>query len=319
VQDSIPAVVLTFAKRRAEAIGAIGTITIATLYALGFGVTLLHYSQFGITSLSLLRAQYVLVGFYLVLPAAAFWAFMNLWVFLMSLYEIYFAKKVHYRRWVKAALWMLGAVAVVLCWHFFRPFRQGRLMAWLDTLSDFTSLWVFGMFCFVALRFTPRPEKESPFRPVFMSGRTLLVTILMICLFRYVMLFSTYGFPLIPQQYGGGAPSKIRLIPSHSAKDEPTILKMDAKLKDRSQPYQLIFEDAATYVLSDPENAGLILRVKKTLFIGYELLDARHPQKSRFEILEEEHNPRPSETVSPIFMATPATKTESLAEPSPRN
>jgi hypothetical protein len=303
-------VTLGFAKRKAEAIAAIGTITVAALYALGFGVTLLHYSQLGITSLSLLRAQYILVGFYLVLPAAAFWAFSNVAIFLISLYEIYFQKELQKLRWVKITLSLVAGIGLLLVWSFTRDvFAEPRMMQWLDTVSSSTFLWVLGLTSFVALRLMPRPEKGSKWIAVAASGKTLLVTTLAVCVFRYVALFSTYGFPLIPQQYGGGAPAKIRLIPSQSAKDESAVIKMDTKLKDRSQTYELIFEDADTYILRDPENTTLVLRLKKTLFVGYELLDAAPPPKSRWETLTEKHKSLyPTATVSPVVTATPTAK-----------
>ncbi|MEY2520548.1 MAG: hypothetical protein QOF24_2307 [Verrucomicrobiota bacterium] len=301
---------LSLPKQRAEEIAAIGAVTVATLYALGFGVTLLHYSQFGITSLSLLRAQYVLTGFYLVLPLLSLWAFFNFGAFLLSLFFDHEEPGKARRSWFQrgkrlagqGALWLFALlVAFILAsnLYFDRPFRLPEVnyprlqIAW----DRFGGLVVFSSLSVIFLALAPR-RIEGRWALTISTGRSLAVTIIVICILRYVVWFSAYGFPLIAQEYGGGAPSDIRLIvPKSSKGDAIAAIKMDAKLEERSVAYRLLFEDNETYVLAEPEKLSVVRRVKKSVFAGYELLDVSGPKRSFEEILAtrpRESTPSPS-------------------------
>jgi hypothetical protein len=242
----------------------------ALLYVAGFVVATVYYSQFDVTSLALLRPQYVLAGFWFFLPliivASVFvlaYAYYQSW----HVVEMDFPKS-RSLRFAVICLSISGLMMAVLAVTFaLDPFltKTGRIRlnsaAWvgshlIQVLSQTVPILGFGALLLWAYRDPGGPT----WRKVRIAGRLVGCSVLLVFALHYLQWFGTNVFPAIPQSIGGGQPLLVQFI-----------LKAEGQPGEQtlSEPWLLILEEPETYVIVLPTDKTTVRRITKDLYRGY--------------------------------------------------
>jgi hypothetical protein len=268
--------------RPLETITKLATAILAIWYLAGLAATSLYLSQFGISSLTFLKVQYVIVGVWMSIPPFAVVSCFSLYYsFVKHEYQYgpppwkwKFARVLdHVHRFISAVgalllLIFLFLLAISVLAPHVNPlfFIPGSLRALTFLLFDLIGIAVFGRATFSWLgEEHPRGAEEGSLK-TFVDG-VVAASLFVALAFLYVAYFATRLYPHIPSALGGGRPLSVIFVLSkdHDAQSVP--LQLDPG-GNRSIPYRLLVEDERNYfVLSDRDNESS-LEIDRSVVLG---------------------------------------------------
>jgi hypothetical protein len=240
----------------------------AIIYAWGFLVISIYLSQYHISSLNLLRVQYILAGIWIVIPILLF-SILAIW-FTAAFYKEFFTKaeeqKDKKKRWFLDFIWKIIIVVMLISGYYF---IVSDFLKWIAptftsgifVLNGFDLLKVAG-FClgiaiFLGITWNfingsrKYPEKKAPY---LLWGVLFAIFTTTIAL-GYTVYFSLYLYPKIPSILGGGQPQNVKIMIGHGDDYESLrkALNFDNN-QELSSTLKLITTTDEIYLILDPIN-----------------------------------------------------------------
>lgn len=244
-----------------ESLTKIGLLLIGALYVLGFAVNALYLARFGVSPMSLVRAQYILAGLWLVAPfgvAAILVAIVTYAVGEELETAGHGSGKPSYLKVALGAATIVGGVVILSTLalanielpssHAGVTFAVGRRVAARLTLFVLL-LTVCGGGTIAALR------RRVAVKWIGHVGRLVgLAALGLIFLAGYVGYFAANVYPLIPALIGGGAPVRVELT-----------------LKDGTRRVApLLLANEQTVIILDPRQKAVELKRDEVASLTYE-------------------------------------------------
>ena len=276
---------------KTEQLSKLIVLSAAVLYVLGYLVVSLFLGQYNVSSLNLVRAQYILAGLWLILPLVAT-GIICAWFtsYLVSEYrqvmistkkvavELEAVPKLGRPRWIRVlrafGLTFLSVSFGVTVLKFLVGHGSGGLGEDLSVSPPAESVVFVLLFCAIAggcwaagLWFLRKArQSESKDRTVWrLHAVAMLATAGMFTL-GYVGFFAARIYPHIPSVFGGGQPRKVQFLLPRDRQINHILQEGDTK--GVSKTYGLLIALDKTYVILVDEEASQTIEFGKSLVDG---------------------------------------------------
>jgi len=256
------------------------TFILGAVYVLGFLVVTFYLSQFGVTINNWLQIQYLLAGFWCLIPLIVFvlaLAFTGLelvapWI----KYSLDVPKRTRNYRFITGSI---EGVAVLIASFIFIT----EIISWLATkhynmswssalitlklfglLLAAVILMVFGFVNLCKLDEVATRNKDRIDRQISILSLNLLFAAAGIYIFLiYIWFFSITIYAVIPGEYGGGKPETVAFILS-KGQGQNYPIKADAS-GYKSIPYKLLLQTDNYYIVEGPSKQEKNIEISKDL------------------------------------------------------
>jgi hypothetical protein len=241
---------------------------LASLYSVGFLVVARHLSRYGVSTFSLLQTQYLVAGIWTVGPPVAYG-------FVQRTVERFKDKAYSFgpptwRRYILVFVasglafgLLFAASAMLLDFKGFSVSPMARL--WLCYLL----LMLPGDLAWMSWRVSAKAE-------YWWLNRHLVpfyLTIFVLAIILYALVFATSFYPLIPASLGGGMPRTIIFIPTKDGLP-PGITKDNSS--NSSIPYKLLTATDRSYVVIAPISTEESIEIGRDAVTGIVVLKDVH-------------------------------------------
>jgi hypothetical protein len=287
--------------RIVESLGRIVLTLGALLYALGFLVFTLHMASWGYFWLDLLDRRYFLAGGWATLPIGLYFVYSQVNARYLAPDGVSRTKTA--AALVKMAQWFTVIGASFLIGNALRSIGVGLTWAWMAMIfgSGFTLVLVRAL---GTKRPVPTPgHADGALQRFFRSLDVFQVTLTL----SYVTIFSYVLFPTIPQYLGGGASSRVSLVPRPEARSVLTASGVAIDSTGKSLDLTLLSLTATSFVVTpDSTEVVSVERSIVAAFIVKRPSNRPKSQASRREIVDTTHSSglpdtAHGKTVSPIL------------------
>jgi hypothetical protein len=270
------------AREFLEISGKIVALSFAIVYATGLLIVAFHLGQYGVSSLSLLRTQYIVAGLLMFVPSVVTLAFVSAAftdpfrthreddeVQPANIISVETAKRVGQVLW--NALWtviVLNSTLAALASLFvpslgnaeYLIFQNWKSFLWCS-LQIVILVKVASVVFTYLLAVTIDPVKYLKRSELVAAGMAL--GFFLVVLLSSAQYFSRRIYPLIPYEFGGGQPLKVVfLLKPDAATELAPVLAMDATGKE-SAPYYLLMETSDSYVVISQKKGERAIELKK--------------------------------------------------------
>jgi hypothetical protein len=246
-------------KSFAEVVGKLSLGALGVCYALGLIVLNVHFSRYGVYSLSLFQVNYITAGIWALLPVVAPWVLglFSLWVLLHFRWKFtkrfyrYFSLPLELRPERERAkqqgsilMWVgLAACFPVLMWRSGIDFRP-----WLGVLAV-GAVWGFLL---VLMTLIALDRKKQRKKPVIM----LVAVTVTLALVIYATIFGGEAYGTIPAHLGGGAPGQVYFIVEPDVNVKTFFKNMGIHFQgesNRTEAVRLLLVTEGEYIILTPE------------------------------------------------------------------
>jgi len=253
---------------------------LGVLYVCGFAVVFLNLSPYEVSfSISLLRAQYIVVGVLACGPIILTGLFAS-WFSFLSATEATISPRVVLKSVAVIAWWFVAGLGVVnfFLYEFAFPFSSQSAASTL-LLSNFKIFAAFGITVavlayFVASTWTSiRKQLASGAWTFPQWGRTFYLVMLCLAIFYvYLASFARFIYPRIPRSAGGGKPLNVTFILKAQPNNATPVVIPDSS-GNRSVPYKLLLETDQRYIVISPDPKERAIEFSRDAVIGFVVLE----------------------------------------------
>lgn len=249
---------------------------LVVLYLLGFLVVAYNLSQYGVSSMAVLKLQYLLAGIWLLLPLAVlslliagFLAFS--WLPLPKgkprIRLVGFTSLIASFALVLATLSAFGVNVVAF-------YDKGSTHAnFIDRVSILAGIVAMAAFFWYVGRILKDEPNEKMNRNIQKTAVFYFLTASVLILLGYVSFFARNWYPLIPYSLGGGKPaSVVFLLKTEMGHGESPVISDSSGM--RSIPYKLLFVTDKTFVVLSPSKEEKAIEFNRDAVIGVVMLKA---------------------------------------------
>jgi hypothetical protein len=284
-------------------------IGLSVIYFFGFLVVTCHLTRYGVSSISLLKLQYLVAGVWLLAPLAGLWVFLAGIVspgpslFAERKFEFpvtnppqdiferlqQFSKEMLIPQGVRGYLLELFGLAImfvpiVLASIVIAAFGFGSLNAassFMGTFFRFHNLLIWVAF-FAGIAITAglainalsrTEEEEKAARKWKTDGFAFyMATLCALILLWYVFYFARNWYPLIPYSLGGGKPlSVVFLLKTEEGHKELPVVPDSSG--HRSIPYKMLLATEKTFVVLSPKKEEQAIEFERDAVLGMVVLN----------------------------------------------
>ncbi len=256
-----------------ESVSKLFTISVATIYLFGFLVVMRHLSRYGVSSLTVLKLQYLVAGLWLVMPIVLFTVLYSS----TEAINLLRPRTTLGRHIVGYALLksVAGLVLLILAsfiiseFGFESVFRQGWkiLLAFFGFYLAIETLVWLNWTCWKRTRGT-----EASDIPWWLDRnlRIFYATLLGLVSLSYLSYFAVHVYPLIPYSLGGGKPLTAIFLLKAQEKDSLPVIRDGCT--SRSVPYKLLLTTDRTFVVLSPDEQGQSIEFNRDAVAGMVVL-----------------------------------------------
>lgn len=284
--NKLPDISLFF--KNIEKVSKLALYVAGLTYVLGFLVTSVHFSEYNVSSLNLIRPHYILAGFWLLLPIIVLVTIAGAIILAFGMQFVNLEKS---RRSVIKIIWKFGIIifmglfgSIMFMGTLLGILAEGspKLESWVvDSLGPYkykafayigalTLLTVLIYILFKKLTKDTegstithgRAEVQEKAIHIFLP---FLIALFLVTLFSYIGFFSVNIYPRIPSAIGGGKPILVTLY----LKPDTTISQVG--LNNKVTPSQhnidvmLRLEQDKMYIISPKDNHEKTIKLSKDL------------------------------------------------------
>jgi len=264
------------------------TFAAGGLYVLGFIVVTFYLAQFSITPSNWLQAEYLLAGFWCLVPIFIFILAIIFIAFVVTAEWMRYSMDVPRRtliyRYTIATIYIITIAAATLVY-------VSQLIAWLYNIKfsyfgvdSIIALKVFGVVAlaiaiglFGIINLTRYSEIRAKYadrvdRQIAILGLHILFVAGSIYLFFvYIWYFSTTIYSVIPSEYGGGKPETVVFVLR-----SPALIKPELQMgqsQDMTVPYKLLLQTEDSYIVKGLNKSVNNIQIQKNTVVSMLVLN----------------------------------------------
>ncbi len=290
------------------------------VYLCGFIVVTCHLARYGISFIALLKAQYIVAGFWVLSPfllvyfvfASIGWALSieHKWRdrgppptkrFRFLLWRILLSKISPLTIFLCATLLILVQLIPAWIGLGYDPEYIEHHLTRVVVFLGFLIVIVWAITQVVSASVEARAGVgSSDWESRHFLEATFHASLAFLVFLAYVLLFARRIYPLIPYTLGGGKPLNVTFLLKSESSQETPFLRPDASGK-RSVPYRMLLATDKTFVVVSPDEKERCLEFNRDAVMGVVVL-----KDSSFSEAERTKSSAPSSRLTGIHDAPPA-------------
>jgi hypothetical protein len=264
-----------------NSITEITALVLGSVYAAGLLVTSLHLAQYGVTSLPLARAQYLLAGMWCLLTGILPLSIAGIWYGGFSEAFDFSKFPQGYGAWVRAIWAGLEGISAIIgltlltviftCLVFrIRPFSHVEHLVpfVLRQIIPFSKAWSIAIGSAVAAGIATHAFEAARSAPALstrveeISLGLANATVSIVAAFLYIAYFATRIHAIIPQAVGGGRPVPIRLFLGQNCSSD-----LRSRIEGEGD-WRLLLRTPTSYFLLPADNQNRSIELSRELVQG---------------------------------------------------
>lgn len=237
------------------------TFVLGLLYFFGLIVNLIYFAQYGISTISLLKLQYILAGFWALFPIL-------LVLFIFSWFT--YISRTYNKNTIVYFVVLLGPIFLILILIIYlfliHPPSYTVNSYTKNGIADTIFLGILiSSIIFIPTEMIKSYEVLKKYKSIeIIAVQSLSIFILFV---GYLGSFSYTLYENIPIGYGGGKPEIIQFI-IKDEKDKTSLPIELASSSNKSIPYKLLLETDKTYVILPNNSQTKSIELNRDLFAG---------------------------------------------------